>query len=68
MNNIITGVGCFVVTCMLFACPIGLTLVCVYGKAWDLIFLTMALDAATVCEFLCTVITLYQKCIDPRKH
>ena len=52
MNKLIRGIGCFVLTCVIFACPICLTLLFALGKAVDHSFLTMILGFSTFIEFV----------------
>ena len=36
MNQLIRAIGSFVVTCLIFACPVCLTLIFAFGKAKDM--------------------------------
>ena len=59
MNKIIRGLGSFLLTCIAFACPIGVTTLFALGKAADVGLITMLLLAVTIGEFLSMVIYLY---------
>lgn len=51
MNKLIRGIGCFVLTCIIFACPICLTLLFALGVAADYAFFTLILIVLVILEF-----------------
>ena len=51
MNKLIRGIGCFVLTCIIFACPICLTLLFALGKASEYGLFTTILVLSTFFEF-----------------
>ena len=59
MNKVIRALGSFLLTCIAFACPIGVTALFALGKAADVGLITMLLLAGTVGEFLFMVTYLY---------
>ena len=59
MNKIIRALGSFLLTCLAFACPIGVTILFALGKAADKGLITTLLLAVTVGEFLFMVTYLY---------
>jgi hypothetical protein len=59
MNKLIRGVGCFVLTCVIFACPICLTLLCALGKTAEYVLLSTILALLTFAEFVLLVAWLY---------
>lgn len=61
MNKLIRGIGCFVLTCIILACPICLTLIIAFGKGWDWVFLTFLLIMAVLCEFAYIAVSMYCK-------
>lgn len=52
MNKLIRGIGCFVLTCIIFACPICLTLLFALGKASEYALFTTILTFLTLAEFV----------------
>lgn len=64
INDIVTEIGCIVLTCILFACPIGLTLMWIFyldTTATGLIILFVILTLATIIEFYYIETTLVDK-------
>jgi hypothetical protein len=59
MNKLIRGIGCFVLTCILFACPVCLTLLFALGKTQELGFITMILIGAVCLEFITLAVRLF---------
>lgn len=59
MNKLIRGIGCFVLTCVAFACPICLTLLFAFGKAAEYGFITTILLFSTFIEFVLLATWLY---------
>lgn len=51
MNKLIRGIGCIVLTCVIFACPICLTLLFAFGKAAEYGLFTTILAFSTLAEF-----------------
>ena len=52
MNKLIRGIGCFVLTCVAFACPICLTLLFAFGKVAEYGFITTILLFSVITEFV----------------
>ena len=52
MNKLIRGIGSVVLTCVIFACPICLTLLFAFGKAAEYGFITTILAVSTFFEFV----------------
>lgn len=52
MNKLIRGIGCIILTCIIFACPICLTLLFALGKAAEYGFFTTLLIFSTFIEFV----------------
>lgn len=52
MNKLIRGIGCIVLTCVAFACPICLTLLLAFGKAAEYGFISTILAFLTLVEFV----------------
>ena len=59
MNKIIRALGSFLLTCIAFACPIGVTALFALGKAADAALITMLLLAVTIGEFISMATYLY---------
>ncbi len=59
MNKLIRGIGCFVLTCIAFACPICLTLLFALGKAGEYGLFTIILGFSTFIEFVCLATWLF---------
>lgn len=59
MNKLIRGIGCFVLTCIAFACPICLTLLLAFGKAAEYGFISTILAFLTFAEFVLLTAWLY---------
>ena len=59
MNKLIRGIGCFVLTCIIFACPICVTLLFALEKAAEYGLLTTILGFLTLLEFIYVVTWLY---------
>ena len=51
MNKLIRGIGSIVLTCVIFACPICLTLLFAFGKAAEYGLITTILVLSTLFEF-----------------
>ncbi len=51
MNKLIRVIGCIVLTCVIFACPICLTLLFAFGKAAEYVLITAILVLSTFFEF-----------------
>lgn len=52
MNKLIRGIGSIVLTCVIFACPICLTLLFAFGKAAEYGLITTILVLSTLFEFV----------------
>ena len=52
MNKLIRGIGSCVLTCVIFACPICLTLLFAFGKAAEYGLITTILVLSTLFEFV----------------
>jgi hypothetical protein len=61
MNKLIRGIGCFIITCIIFACPICLTLLFALGKAAEYGLFTTILAFSTILEFVYLVFQLFFK-------
>ena len=59
MNKLIRGIGCFVLTCIIFACPICLTLLFAFEKAAEYGLFTTILAFLTILEFIYVAIQLF---------
>ena len=59
MNKLIRGIGCFVLTCIIFACPVCLTLLFALGKTQDYGFFTMVLILLVGFEFIYLIFWLF---------
>lgn len=56
LNKLVRAIGCFIVTCIIFACPIGATL---FIQAKHANFLTFALTIASMLEFAIVLFIIY---------
>lgn len=61
MNKLIRCIGCIVLTCVIFACPICLTLLFAFGKAAEYGFITTILVLSTLFEFALMATWLFTK-------
>lgn len=59
MNKLIRGIGSCVLTCVIFACPICLTLLFAFGKAAEYGFISTILAFSTIIEFVLMATWLY---------
>ena len=59
MNKLIRGIGSIVLTCIIFACPICLTLMFAFGKAAEYGLITTILIFSTLFEFVCLATWLF---------
>lgn len=59
MNKLIRGIGSIVLTCVMFACPICLTLLFAFGKAAEYGLFTTILLFSTFAEFVLLTAWLY---------
>ena len=59
MNKLIRGIGCFVLTCIIFACPVCLTLLFALGKAGEYGFFTLILICLVGLEFITLAVQLF---------
>ena len=59
MNKLIRGIGSIVLTCVIFACPICLTLLFAFGKAAEYGLFTVILILSTLFEFTCLATWLF---------
>lgn len=59
MNKLIRGIGCFVLTCLIFACPVCLTLLFTFEKTQEHGFITMILIGSVCLEFVTLVVQLF---------
>jgi len=59
MNKLIRGIGCFVLTCIIFACPICLTLLFAFGKSQEYGFFTILLICLVGVEFIMLAVRLF---------
>ena len=56
MNQLIRAIGSFVVACIIFACPVCLTLIFVFGKATEMPCITFLLFTIVAVEFASQVL------------
>lgn len=59
MNKLIRGIGSFVLACLLFACPICLTLIFAFGKTQEYGFFATILLCIVGLEFALLVLWLF---------
>ena len=59
MNKLIRGIGCVVLTCIIMACPVCLTLLFALGKAGEYGLFTLILILLVAFEFMYVVIRLF---------
>ena len=59
MNKLIRGIGSVVLTCVIFASPICLTLLFAFGKAAEYGLITTILILSTLFEFTCLATWLF---------
>jgi phosphoglycerol transferase MdoB-like AlkP superfamily enzyme len=59
MNKLIRGIGCFIITCIIFACPICLTLLFALGNAQKYGLFTTILILLTGFEFILMMFHLF---------
>ena len=59
MNKLIRGIGCFVLTCIIFAFPVCLTLLFALGKSQEYIFFTLILICLVGIEFITLAVQLF---------
>lgn len=62
MNKLIRGIGSCVLTGVIFACPICLTLLFAFGKAAEYGLITTILLFSTIIEFILMATWLYFEC------